>query len=1113
MSGLKIFTSNRLEILSGQLAQIVRTPLPNALNQEIIVVQSRGMERWISIELARQNGISANCDFPFPNVFLEDIFRKIIPNLPEASLFDPDVLTFRIMNILPALLNKPNFQYLKTYLRDDISSLKRYQLSSKIADLFDQYLVFRPEMIFRWEADDSHGLDGNRWQADLWRKLTDGNEEWHRARLHKTLLTKIADMPASVENLPSRISIFGISWLPRFHLQAFAAISRMIQVNLFILNPCQEYWYDITSDREKRKIEKYYAIKEIPAKYLHLEHGNRLLASMGALGRDFLSYLGEFESELYEQFEDVDGANMLGAIQADILHLRDRAIPGGQDPVPAMPLHISSGNRQKSGLNLKTAFPSRGKPEWDRSIQIHSCHSPLREMEILYDNLLAMFEADPDLLPRDVIVMTPDIEAYAPYVHIVFDSPEDDAMRIPYSIADQSVKDKGRLIAGFLSILDLKTSRFGASQILNLVELPGIKEKYDLKESDVQKVEQWIQDTNIRWGIDAANRRRLGLPGYEQNTWEAGIKRFLLGYAMPGNDEELFEGILPYDNLEGSEVQGLGKFLTFLEIIFSYREKLQKPRSLKKWCSTLVSMLDQLILPNEEREPEIQLLRGTLDDLAQKEDISGFHEAIDLEVIQAHLEDLLTKRSFIYGFLKGGITFCAMLPMRSIPFKVICLVGMNSDAFPRDTRPLGFDLIAQRPRKSDRSRRNDDKYLFLESIISARKILYISYVGQSIQDNTRIPPSTLVSELLDILESGFGISEDQAVIHHRLQPFNPEYFEQDSNLFSYSRENLLAARQLIDPKDHRPFISKALSTPSIDWKSITVEQLCSFFLNPAKYLLQQRLGVFIDRRLLISEERENFNLDNLQKYSIGQDLLKHRLSGADIKSDLSIQMAKGVLPHGNVGRFVFEELSSETDIFIRRMDNFTNDETVDDIDVDLQINGFHLSGKLTGLRRQGLIRIRYANKNAKDLLSSWVFHLVLCALRHRHCAPKTILVSKNGTWEFQPPDGSTELLHDLLQIYWQGLCEPLLVFPETSYAYAYQRLAKNKTQQSALNAARSRWLGNEFQLGESENPYFKRCFKHTNPLGSDFEKMALKVFSHLLAHCRQILEIRFGKPA
>jgi exodeoxyribonuclease V gamma subunit len=246
--------------LSEQLAHIVRTPLPNTLNQEVIVVQSRGMERWISLELARQNGISANCDFPFPNVFLEDIFRKIVPNLPEASLFGPDVLTFRIMNILPELLSKPNFQNLKTYLRDDATNLKRYQLSGKIADLFDQYLVFRPEMIFRWEAGARHGLDENRWQADLWRELIQGNEKWHRARLRKTLLTKIADMSASVDDFPCRISVFGISWLPTFHLQAFAAISRMIQVNLFILNPCQEYWYDITSDREKRKIEKNYAI-------------------------------------------------------------------------------------------------------------------------------------------------------------------------------------------------------------------------------------------------------------------------------------------------------------------------------------------------------------------------------------------------------------------------------------------------------------------------------------------------------------------------------------------------------------------------------------------------------------------------------------------------------------------------------------------------------------------------------------------------------------------------------------------------------------------------------------------------------------------------------------
>ncbi|MGD2272380.1 MAG: exodeoxyribonuclease V subunit gamma, partial [Desulfobacterales bacterium] len=316
MAGLKIFTSNRLEILSKQLANIVKTPLSFALDPEIIIVQSRGMERWLAMELAGHNGICANCRFPFPNVFLEDIFRKIMPDLPEESPYEPGVMTFRIMKILPRFLNKPEFSNLKAYLRDDAHTVKLYQLSSKIADLFDQYLVFRPEVIIDWETGNTRGYDENLWQAHLWRALTVGQEHLHRARLRNMLFKKISQSPPSIDNLPQRVSIFGMSYLPPFHLQAYAAISRLTRVNLFILNPCKEYWFDIASDREVKEIKKYYAVKEIPTGYLHLERGNRLLASMGSLARDFMSLAGEFDSEIYEQFEDVDGVSMLNGVQS-----------------------------------------------------------------------------------------------------------------------------------------------------------------------------------------------------------------------------------------------------------------------------------------------------------------------------------------------------------------------------------------------------------------------------------------------------------------------------------------------------------------------------------------------------------------------------------------------------------------------------------------------------------------------------------------------------------------------------------------------------------------------------------------------------------------------------
>ncbi|MBW1822575.1 MAG: exodeoxyribonuclease V subunit gamma, partial [Deltaproteobacteria bacterium] len=438
-TSLKIYTSNRLEILAGQLAQIVREPLSSPFTQETIVVQSLGMERWVSMELASHNGISANCYFPFPNKFLQDIFAKIIPDLPDYSPFESAVMTFKIMKILPACLHIPGFESIKSYLKDDINKLKLFQLAEKISDTFEQYLVFRPEMIFAWEEGREESNLEHRWQAYLWRELVKGNEKKHRAYLRKALFEKIRKKQVSFKDLPQRVSLFGISYMPPFHLEAFAQISQLCEVNLFILNPCMEYWADIASDSQIKKIKKKYSEKNNMPTELHLEKGNRLLASMGALGRDFFRLVSSFDYEIYELFEDQSCHNMLSGIQSDILYLRE-------------------GDNEKEGRQVAPAAPANID---DLSIRVHSCHSAMREVEVLHDNLLVMFEDDKKLLPKDIIVMTPDIETYAPFIHAVFNAQPDETLRIPYSIADKSIKKESRIIETFLFVLDLKESRLG----------------------------------------------------------------------------------------------------------------------------------------------------------------------------------------------------------------------------------------------------------------------------------------------------------------------------------------------------------------------------------------------------------------------------------------------------------------------------------------------------------------------------------------------------------------------------------------------------------------------------------------------------------------------------
>jgi len=1077
-NGFHVYAGNRLESLAETLAEIIQRPLSSPLTPEMIVVQSRGMERWVSMQLAAHNRICANIHYPFPNAFLHDVFNTMLSDVPDNTPFDPDILTFRIMKLLPASLGQPEFESLRLYLEEDPNGLKLFQLSEKISNIFDQYLVFRPEMIFSWEAG-----KGSHWQACLWRQLAEGKNHLHRAQLRKQFLKELRKSTHTLALFPERISIFGISHLPNFHIQVFAELSRYIPVYLFLMNPCREFWGDIVSGQDRKRIRKRYPDKRVSEADLHLESGNPLLASMGALGRDFFNIITDNDCEFHERYDDIQPVSLLAGVQSDILNLEDRTRFDTAD---------------KQSLHLKS--------EKDTSIQIHSCHSPMREMEVLHDSLLSMFEELPGLLPKDIIVMTPDIEAYSPFVQAVFGAQTRDELRIPFSIADRNIRNESRVMDAFTALLNIKASRFGSSEILSILESSSIRNKFGISEADLETIEHWIQDTGIRWGIDGKSRERLDLPNFKENTWKAGIERLMLGYAMRGDNNEMFANILPYDPIEGSDVKILGRFIEFMERIFRWAEQLERDEPLSSWSRVFHTLFDQFFHSDEETEREVQQIRTLIDGLAVNQDLSEYTEPIPLEVVRSYLLHHMDQEGFGSGFISGGVTFCAMLPMRSIPFEVVSLVGMNSDAFPREFRHLGFDLVAKYPKPGDRSRRNDDRYLFLEAILSARKKMYISYVGQSIQDISIMPPSVLVSELMDYLTADFGIEENDLVTHHRLQAFSPAYFRKENEkLVSYSEENMLASKRLIGPKKSIPFISTGLSEPDEEWKLVNINQLRSFFTHPARYLLQHRLGIYFEKRISVLEDRENFKLDPLDRYLIGQELVEQGLEGIDLKDQLPVYRASGRLPHGSVGDVLYRDLSQSADEFVKKVRTVRGESFEETLEIELDIETFHICGELTHFHKdQGLIRYRFADRKPKDLLTLWIDHLVLCTIEAIDYPNRSILICKDSTWEYSPVSESKALLKKILSRYWNGLVKPLPFFPDSGYRYAIDILQKQKTEDDALRTARNCWRGSDFSRGESEDQYFRRCFGTTDPLDEQFQNLALEIFEPLLSHMSQI---------
>lgn len=1082
MPNLKLFTSNRLEILAEALAEVLRTPLSSPLEPETIVIQSLGMERWLSMELARHHGICANCDFPFPNTFVHQVFKHVLPEIPEQSPYDPGVMTWKIMQHLPPLMERPGFESLRIYLEDDGGGLKRFQLSQRIADLFDQYLLFRPEMIFQWEKG-----GGRHWQATIWRDLAKGHEREHRAAHAKEFFKKIRESSVKFEGLPERVSIFGISALPPFHLQVLTGISRFTQVNLFLLNPCSEYWGDILSDREIKRTRALEGREGQETDSLHMEKGNSILASMGTLGRDFFDMINELGCEEYHFFEQPGEKTLLTSLQTDVLNLWER------------------------GLDGKKIVSSK-----DRSIQIHSCHSPMREIEVLKDQLLNMFEEDPDLKPKDILVMTPDIETYAPYIQAVFDTSHEDARWIPFSIADRSFRDESEIIEPFMAILDLWEGRFGVSQVLSVLESKAVRRKFNLSETDLELVRRWVTETRIRWGIDGESRTRLGLPDFKENTWKAGLERLLLGYAMPGQDENLFRGLLPYDEIEGSEAQVLGNLIEFTEMLFDVVNSFTQPRTLEGWFNILTGVLDGFFEPEEETEGEMQMLRRLLRDLVLKSENerTAFEEAVSIKVIRSYLGHSLGRAGFGFGFITGGVTFCAILPMRSIPFKIICLIGMDHDAYPRESRPLGFDFMAKYPRRGDRSRRHDDRYLFLEAILSAREIFYISHVGQNARDNSQVPPSVLVSELTDYIEQGFETSEqkilEQVITGHRLQAFSPAYFEKGERLFSYSEGNCRAARSLLESHESpSPFISGELPEPDKSGDQVNLEDLGRFFSNPTKFFLNRRLGIRLDEGPPVLEEREPFDIKGLERYHLEERLLERRLTGKKLDDFSVVAKASGQLPPGTVGECLYEDLRRGVEDFTERTGPYTDAGPMETIEVDINLADFKLTGEIDGLYPENMVRYRYARITARDHIKAWIYHLALNAIKWNQHSGTSLLVGLDpkrtwAAWKFSPVENSEAILKELLEIYRVGLIKPIHFFPKSSWVFVHETLEKKRSPQEALLKTQNTWQGSEYSRGEGEDAYYQLCFRNTNPVDSDFQKISKKIFSPLLMHQSEI---------
>lgn len=1087
---------------------------------ETILVQSNGIAQWLKLALAAETeadgsgglGIAAGLSLAMPHRFVWQLYRWLLPDLqiPQQCAFDKDQLHWRLMRLLPELIEQAEFSTLAQYLADDEEQRKTDQLALKLADLFDQYQVYRADWLLLWQQQldvvtDALGQqyplpDDCRWQAALWRAiladLQPQERQFSRAALQQAFLQRAAQysMQQRPANLPRRVMLFGISSMSQQSLEALAAIAPYTQILLAVHNPCQHFWADIVADKDLFRSQPRGHQRQVAKTGAA---GHPLLAAWGKQGRDYIRLLDQFDQteqfrqlfrgERIDLFSDYDTQHLLGQLQQDILDLRD----------------LAESRQHWPALSLKAA----------QSICFARCHSIVRELEVLHDDLLAQLQADPTLGFSDFMVMVPDINEYAAAIHAVFGRyRRDDDRYIPFTIADQAATVQQPLLQALHYLLNIRQQRFYVSDIIDLLQVPELASKFGLDETAVARLSQWLTQAGAHWGLHSEQRQSLGISyDYQQFSLIHALQRMLLGYAVgdsfPTDAAASHEQIAPLGAVQGLEAVCAGQLALLLQQLDTWWRLCATARSPEQWGQALRQLLADFFLADTEHG---LLLVGQLN-----EELANWQRScqdarlvseVALPVVASAWMGRFEQNSLQQRFLAGAVNFASLLPMRAIPFRQVHLLGMQDGAFPRVQRRQDFDLMALHYRPGDRSRRDDDRYLLLEALLSARERLRISWLGRSIHDNSEREPSVLVAQLRQHLargwqlDSGSGKTDLLAAItdDFPLKAYGLRY--QLGELKTWQRE-WRSFYQVAEAA--KPTGLLALQIPE---QALDFAQLLEFLRDPVRCFFQQRLKVTFRTSLDPHSDEEAFALDGLANWQLQQQLCSALAAIVRdnatcspgefislVQQQLQYAVAAGMVPVGAAGVLATEAFAEQLPGQLQRFAQalaqsralergFALVKYHCECQLGEQLISCQVEDWLKQLRADAQGHLWQVHLHAEDLqrdgawrcaplLAPWLALVVSSAagqpVRQQIVAPDATLCLPLLSQE-----EAKQILHDIVGWYLQGLQHPLPFNLKLASSYL-----QSKPDDKQLQKLQQQYDGSAFTAGlVAQSPYLRRAF-------------------------------------
>jgi len=1066
---LHIIRSNRMEVLAHILSTLLARPAQQPADPMAplrVAVGSRGMAEWLQEQLAYAHGIASHLDFPFPRHALRELAKALGGH--DEDPWAPESLRWTLLSLLQELANEPVGAELAAYeLSFDPVDARTLELATRVATLFDRYAAWRPSEV-------AQGFLGDGWQAALWRMAERelGEPPHLLSTLERINRASESELQACFDQ---PVRLFGLSSMAPAVLNAFASLARAVDVELYLLVPSHQYWADLRSRRVALKPLSTMPRDELPEALREAldgtpsAEGHPLLASFGRVARDFqiaveslpIDYIDRTDV-FVDQPAFPDPAELpssLHLLQSDILHLR-HPLAWTSDQLAERPM--------------------------DDSVQFHSCHGPLRQVEILRDLLLGLMHDHPEIEPRDILVLTPDIDAMAPRISAVFgvEPAPGDGPSIPWRVADRSVRRTNPHADALVRLLRFASGveRLSASQVLDLLALPPVARRFGLDPSELPTFADWIHRAGVRWGASAEDRARAGQPEDPLHTWRFGLERLLLAVAIPDHPDRLVaDSIVPLGNLSTADQERLGRFVHAVSTVFELVESLRTPSPLGPWLSRLrdpeTGASARLLEPDDSDRRGWRALQRVLDQLALG---AATELPISVHGIRTLLESRMDQPSGSPWVSSGAVTFARFLPFRSVPYKVVVLLGMDEDAFPRKGGGMQVDLVRASRRAGDPDPRDEDRALLLEAIMSARNFLLVLYSGRDARTNEPLPPAVPVGELMDVLQAASAEGTLQ-IRQHALQPFGIANFQAPS--FSYSTTN--AALSHTEPQAPPPFLAD-LKIEQESLKELGLPEFIRLLRQPAKVFATERLGLSLAQPQELELDADPLEVNRLAEWRLGRALVDTMSGGADLEVAAARLMQSGELPAGTAGTEPLKVLLERA----KTLDSVMPWSKLAPDHVQVEIDGLQLAGAIPATFQNRIYNFRLDLPNAQDMVSTWVHGLVRAAV-HGPQDLRWVWMAEGSArklhMQIEGPEFAREQLSALVAMARRAWNEPVPYAEKVAWN-AHKHLLGTQRFRSyeykALKTAKERWFGWGFWDFEERKRYpeFERLWPHRDPI-------------------------------